>query len=228
MSKKAMSATLPVFALVAMMASLGLGVQDARAEVAVMHYAGYGFEEGGFQHSTPGQELNVMTRITNVHAQNPFFPYSPDANEYTVVLTGLVSQGEQTEEGVTTIFYGDGRLEIYEDSSFDSTWDEVPSIGNPPTTFTNGELWLSGNFMSFMLVIVRESGQGYFEGSFQLEGGTARPYVEGDAYTFAGILADPSQPYLPTGYDFAADGEIWIHETTATESSSWSAVKALF
>lgn len=228
MSKQARKAAAPFMVLLALFATFGFGIDEARAEVAMLHYAGYGLEEGGFQQSEPGQELNIMARITNINAINPSIPYDPEGNEYTVVLSGLVSGGEDVQAGITTIHYGGGRLEIYEDSAFNSGWEEIPIIGSPPAAFLDGELWLSGNFQGFTLEVVRETGQGYYQGNFQVDGGLAMPYVQGDAYTFAGILAEPTQPYLPDGYEFAVDGEIWVHETTATRDSSWSAVKSLF
>jgi hypothetical protein len=213
---------------------LGLGVLAMLAtpllaqEDIVIHFSGYGYEVGGFDWSYPGDELHLIAHITSVDSPNPL-PYSPADYEYTLAVTGMISNGEVDEgAGFTSITYNLGFFEIFEDASFNSDWNEYPSIPDPPSTFMDGSVWLSGPFNDFTINLVRDFGQGAFEGHISLTGGTAIAYFTEDAYTFGGTLIPPHNPGIPDGYELSVDGEVWVEAPVAAESSTMSQIKALY
>lgn len=197
-------------------------------------YEGFGvehdYENEGFDFSHPGDEINLIARVTNVDSDIPGAPWYYEDNEYTLVVTGLISNGEMVEGDMSTIIYNWGNLQIYEDSSFNSDWDEIPVIGSPPPTFADGNLWLTGDFIDFTLLVWRDMGMGMFEGHIDITGGSAYDFFqsEQDAYTFAGLLVPPHNPGIPDHYHLSFDGELWVRASTAVGNQSWSALKALF
>jgi hypothetical protein len=204
------------------------GVGMALDEDIVVDFEGFGYEAGGFDFSDPGDELHLITRITNIVAPQPDFPYDPITYEYTLVVTGLISNGEMVDGSMSTIVYNLGTLAIYEDSSFNSSWDEYPEIGNPPSSFFDGTLYLYGDFTDFTMVLFRDLGIGSFEGHVSLTGGSAMDWFSAEGYTFGGTLIPPHNPGIPDGYHLSLDGELWVEEPVATHESTWSSFKALY
>jgi hypothetical protein len=147
-------------------------------------------------------------------------PYFPDDFEYTLVVTGLMSNGEVDEGGYSTIVYNLGLMEIYEDASFNSDWVD-------PGTFMDGTLWLSGPFYQFGMVLFRDLGMGSFDGNLTLNAGAVIDYFEEEAYIFGGNLIPPHNPGIPENFDMSIDGEVWGN-STPTEDSSLSKIKALY
>ena len=198
----------------------------AQTEDIFIHFAGNGLEEGGFDWSDPGDELNIIAIVTNIEFPPELsIPYNPDY-EYTLVVTGLISNGEIVESGASTIVYNMGAFALYEDTSPDASWDEAPAVGTPPASFTDGTLWLSGPFTDFIMWIVRDWAIGNFEGHIDLNGGSAFPsFPSTEAYTFGGALWPPHSPTIPPGYDVSIDGEAWVIPTAET---TWTKVKGLY
>ncbi len=212
--------------LLSMILLLGLAFGSI-GETIITHFEGFGYEEGGIEYSAPGDMASYVARITSIEFTQPGFPYFPDDNEYTLVVSGLVSNGEMVDGGVTTIIYNLGTLAIYEDPSFNSDWDEFPGFPDPPSTFTDGTLWLTGDFVDFTMVIYWGVGIGSFEGHVLLNDGSAMPWFTEEGYTFGGNLFPPhSDP--PEGYDFSLDGKLLVEEPVATLNSSWSSLKAIY
>lgn len=221
--KKSLLTSLLVTALLVWVASPLL----AQEESIVIHFSGYGYEAGGFEWSYPSDELHLISHVTSITSSNPL-PYTPADNEYTLVVTGLISNGEIDEGGgFTTITYNLGFFEIYEDPSFNSDWNEFPSIPTPPSTFFDGTVWLSGPFTDFTMTLMRDFGQGFFEGHISLTGGSAASYFTEEAYTFGGTLVPPHNPGIPPGYDLSLDGEVHTGYV-ATDETTMSQIKALY
>jgi hypothetical protein len=197
----------------------------AQTEI-IIHFAGYGLEFGGFDWSEPGDELNIITKVTSITGP-PGLPYDPDNNEYTLVVTGLMSIGEVDEGGYSTVVYNLGVIEIYEDTSFNSDLDEPAAIGSPPSTFLDGSLWLTGPFYQFGMVLFRSYAIGNFDGELTLNGGSAIGAFEEEAYIFGGYVEPPHNPGIPPHYDMTIDGEVWGN-STATDESTFSQIKALY
>jgi hypothetical protein len=221
--KKLFKASLLVVALMVLMATPLLAQDDI-----IIHFSGYGYETDGFDWSYPSDELHLISEVTSITGTVPP-PYDPVTNEYTLVVTGLISNGEIDEGGgFTSITYNLGLFEIYEDPSFNADWNEYPSIPTPPSTFFDGSVWLSGPFSDFTMTLYRDAGQAAFEGHIALSGGSAFPYFTEEAYTFGGSLVPPHNPGFPPGYDLSIDGEVWVEPAIATGSSSMSLIKALY
>jgi len=198
------------------------------SETIITHFEGFGYEEGGIDYSAPGDILHFVARVTSIDFYQSGFPYYPDLNEYTLVVTGLVSNGEMVDGAETIIIYNLGALAIYEDPSFNSSWDEYPGFPDPPSTFTDGSLWLSGDFTDFTMLIYWDYGIGSFEGHVSLNGGSAMPWFTEEGYTFGGELFPPHIPDIPAGYDLSLDGKLLVEEPVATFESTWSSVKAIY
>lgn len=190
----------------------------AQSEI-IIHFSGFGIETGGFDYSAPGDELRLITHVTSI-AGPPALPYFPGSYEYTLVVTGLLSNGEVDEGMYSSIVYNLGQVDIYEDASFNSDWSNSG-------TFMDGSLWLSGPFFQFSMVLFRDLGMGSFDGELTLTAGSAADYFEQDAYIFGGNLIPPHNPGIPQGYDMSIDGEVWGN-STATNQSSLSKIKALY
>ena len=197
----------------------------AQTEI-IIHFSGFGWEQGGFDDSNGGDELQLVTHVTSITGP-PGLPYYPDQFEYTLVVFGLLSNGEVDQGGYSTISYNAGFVEIYEDDSFNSDWDEIPAEGNPPGSFLDGTLWLSGPFYQFNMVLFRDLGMGSFDGELTLASGSAIDHFEEEAYIFGGNLVPPHNPGIPEHYHMSIDGEVWGN-ATATDQSSLSKIKALY
>jgi hypothetical protein len=185
----------------------------------IIHFAGFGLETGGFDYSAPGDELRLITHVTSI-AGPPALPYFPDDYEYTLVVTGLLSNGEVDQGGYSTIVYNLGHIDIYEDASFNSDWSNS-------STFMDGSLWLAGPFYQFSMVLFRDLGMGAFDGQLTLDAVSAIDAFEEEAYFFGGNLIPPHNPGIPQGYDMSIDGEVWA-QATAVKESSLSKIKALY
>jgi hypothetical protein len=189
-------------------------------EEIVIHFSGFGLETDGFDFSAPGDELQLITHVTSI--SGPLgLPYFPDDYEYTLTVSGLISNGEIDEGAYSTIVYNLGQVDIYEDAAFNTDW-------NDPGTFSDGTLWLSGPFFQFSMVLFRDMGMGSFDGQLTLESGSAFGFFEEQAYIFGGNLIPPHNPGIPPGYDMSIDGEVWGNAAVPTESSSLSTIKALY
>ncbi len=196
----------------------------------VIHFSGYGYEAGGFDWSYPSDELHLISHVTSVTSPDPI-PFDTGVNEYTLVVTGLISNGEITDPNLpvrTTITYNLGFFEIFEDPAQNSDWNEYPSIATPPSTFMDGSVWLSGPFTDFTMELFRDYGTASFEGHITLTGGSAISYFTENAYTFGGTMIPPHNPGFPPGYDLSVDGEVWVEAPIATETSTISGIKALY
>jgi hypothetical protein len=189
------------------------------ADAIVIHFSGFGLEEGGFDWSEPGDELQLITHVTSISGPVGL-PYFPNDFEYTLVVTGLMSNGEVDEGSYSTVVYNLGLLEIFEDGTFNSDWTDG-------STFMDGTLWLSGPFYQFGMVLFRDLGMGSFEGSVTLTAGAAIDAFEEEAYFFGGNLIPPHNPGIPAGYDMSIDGEVHAMATPVAESSL-SKIKALY
>ncbi len=213
----------PVLVIVLLLVSAG---SPFAQDNTIVHFSGFGYEAGGFDWSYPNDELHLIAEVTSM--VGPLgLPYAPGSNEYTLVVTGLSSNGEIDYGNYSTVVYNLGFFEIYQDPSFNADWNEFPTIPIPPSTFFDGELWLSGEFYEFGIVLFRDQGFGSYEGSMTLSGGSARSWFGDEAYLFGGELQPPHNPGIPPGYDMSLDGEVWIDQV-AVDESNFSKIKALY
>jgi hypothetical protein len=191
----------------------------------IIHVSGYGRETGHFAVSVPGDTLWLATRITSIDGAGDL-PYAPATNEYTLVLAGLISEGEVTSGGVSTIHYREGRLAVFADPSFNSSWQDLPLGSQPPASFLDGELWLTASIADLCFTVWRDLGMGVFECMVALDGGSAQPWCP--PFLTCGGTSIPAPPtFAEVGYDLAVDGELW-QENVLAARNSLSRIKSLY
>lgn len=206
---------------------LTLAALAGTAGAAEIDYVGYAWESGGLATSQPGDQLSVATVITQA---DPLFGMDLGAQEATLYIDGLLSQGAATDPvtGATVISYTGGTLAIFAGPARNHDWGTNPANATVPSTFTDGALVFAGNFTGFTLSLL-PSGMGIFEGQVDGAGGSALggPCVN-CAYTFAGTFAGPTGANIPLGYDLQVDGVLSVEQAVAAETSSWGSLKQLF
>lgn len=213
-----------LFTLGALAALAALAGAAGAAEV---DYVGYAWETGGLVVSQPGDRLAVATVITQI---DPMFGVDLGAQEATLYIEGLVSEGAATDPvtGATVISYAGGTLEVHAGAARNHDWGTSPANATVPSTFTDGALVFSGVFRGFTLSLM-PSGVGIFEGQLDGTGGSALGGPCANcAYTFAGTFAGPTGANIPAGYDLQVDGLLSVERAVATQSSSWGSLKQLF
>jgi hypothetical protein len=207
-------------------ASMSLLATVARAEAPTIHFSGYLRETGGFGLSAAGDTLWLASRITSIDGAGEL-PYDPATNEYTLVFVGLISQGEQINSGVSTIRYLPGRLEIYEDPSFNSDYLVLPLGNEPPTSFLDGALWLAGTLPEMGFTLWRDLGMGLFESDFFPDAGSAQPGFPALLTCGGTMVPTYVSTFVDAGYDIAMDGEVW-QEYVPARAGSFGEIKALY
>lgn len=198
----------------------------AGAELPTIHFSGYLHETGGFWFSAAGDTLWLASRITSIDGAGEL-PYDPATNEYTLVFVGLISQGEQIDGGVSTIRYLGGRLEIYEDPSFNSDFLQLPLANEPPASFLDGALWLGGAFPEMGFTLWRDLGMGAFESDLTPDAGSAQPGFPALLTCGGTMVPTYVSTFVEAGYDIAIDGEVW-QEYVPVRSCSFGALKSLY
>lgn len=195
----------------------------AAAQVAIIDYIGFAWEDGGIPASNPGDVLAFTAIATQI---DPIFGVNLLTEEVTVYVSNLVSTGEfDVGGGINLVGYSGGSIEVWADASMDHDWGI-----NPPNaqqgTFTNGSLLLGGNFTSFSLVL-DSTGAGSFEGYIDGVGGTVANACTDCAFTFGGAFG-PDIAQMPDGYHLQIDGVLEVDESVNTQRTSFGAVKALY
>lgn len=161
----------------------------------------------------------------------PFAALPFAGHEYTIVFTGLVSQGtNQTCAGPLCTYntpYTGGAFAIYDDlgPGTAASWCNFGS-------FTDGSVLLSGTFNSFFINGSNFSTVGNFEGDVTFTGGTLLGLVSNPGTGLFTGGTDRRTSLLPTGctfnYSQLLDGKGDLNPPVPTESSSWSNLKALY
>jgi hypothetical protein len=216
MRKKHMLALVLCFTLFLSLSSI------AAAQVAIIDYVGFAWEDGGILPSDPGDIMAFTAVATQIDA---IFGVDLQTDEVTVYVSDLMSTGEVFFAPLTYVGYVGGHIEVYADPSNDHDWGVLPPNGQLGT-FTNGTLLLAGDFTSFTLAL-DGTGAGSFEGLIDGVGGTVASACTGCEFTFGGAFGrDIAQ--IPTGYDLQIDGVLEVDESVSTESKSFGAVKALY
>jgi len=208
-----------LFALIIVLAA----AVPANAQTALVNYVGFGFEDGGFPPSNPGDELTVLTVASSV---DPAFGV-PAGQEVTIVLEGLVSTGEFLSGSNTIITYTGGTLSMYADASNDADWGINPPNASAPASFVNGDLIFEGSFSNFTVFL--NGSIGAYEGDLDATGGSALAQVCSDcAYSFAGIFTTEGGAQVQEGYDFQVDGTLEVDSTIPNDEQSFSTLKTRF
>jgi len=203
---------------------------SAQADVALIDYQGYSYESGGFTPSNPGDLLTIVGVVDNLDVR---FGVNLLTTEITVVASGLVSGGQvDIGGGYLSVAYSYGSLKLYDDPSMDHDYGVNPPNGTAPSTFTNGTLFLGGDFDNFFLYFDTTTGTGAYEGYLTFDEGTGLAtlnQINAPGYTFGGVLSSAAAGgNVPTGYDLQVDGVIQVGPFVAVQPKSWGAVKEMF
>ena len=211
------------------------------AQTTFLEYNSFMFEEDntpgevGFPPSDPGDILTAVGFVANL---GPGLEWGPEWDmgivELTIVLTDLVSTGEQDMgNGLFYIIYTGGTIDIMADPFNDpgytaADYGEEPPNATAPATFWDGEQYLHGEFSSFWMTYYPMLHTGSFEGQFVFTGGTQfDPAGIPDGFTFAGDV-DPFAAQVPIGYDLEAVGQITFDQSVPNEPNTWGQVKNLY
>ncbi len=185
-------------------------------------YIGYGWEDGGFLPSNPGDVLEVTAVATGA---DPVFQIDFGVDELTFHMYDMVSTGEIPIGGGTIMInYVGGYLDIYRDPAQNADWGVNPS----PATFTDGVLAFHGSFNSLTFFYTAD-GNGAFEGYLDgLSGEVIDEVCVGCAYTWGGSFTQAAGAQIPAGYDVQIDGVFELDGAVADEQSTWGDVKSLY
>ncbi len=185
---------------------------------------------------------NVLTNVLAVSLFcSPLAGLDPNdpAKEYTMVWSGLVSQGTVSapfgSSGMkyTTVYTG-GTFSLYEGPVNARAWTTatVPLPGLALPAYTDGTVILSGAIDSLVTLVTQSSlgtVSGSFRGSYRITGGTYQnQFCGGLALT---ALMDglwyPVSP--PSGYTGHNNGKFDAPDcTTPTGTSTWGRLKTLY
>jgi hypothetical protein len=215
----------PLIRLFSCCAVLALALGSASAQVAILDYLGFAWEDGGLPPSNPGDELQVVCITTQA---DPIFGVNLGSEELTLYAYGLTSNGSVPDGfGNTIISYSGGTLELWRDASQDADWGVFPPNASSPSSFMNGSLLLQATFNDFVLLLT-PSGAGAYEGHLDGVAGALISACSDCLYTWGGAFGDGSGAQIPDGYDLQIDGVLEVDEAISQHQDSFGALKALF
>jgi hypothetical protein len=171
---------------------------DASPIIDVLDYQGFAWM--GDPLAAPGSGFGGVGTVDEWS-----FPFHDPSKFYTWVMSDLVSLGGSDLGGVYYAQYSGGMFSIYEDDTADYTYDSVPGSGvAEPTGFDDGTLWLQAQFDLFEYYWDPGMGLGAFQGTLQINGGSAAPhFAEPGLFTFGGTTTGA---FMPEGYYVKVDG----------------------
>jgi len=186
----------------------------------------------GFPQSDPGDVLAGAGFVENLGAE---LDWNPDLVQLSWVMGDLTSLGQSDlGNGLLFITYNGGTLDIVADTygapGYTSPQYGVePPNATAPATFADGEVYLHGEFYSFLMVYDTMKKSGFFEGHLFFVGGSQLSSTAGsaEAYTVAGTVGPEHAP-VPGGYDLESVGHITFDVELEPEEHTWGQVKALY
>ena len=201
-----------------------------------------GWGAGG--RSSPGERLDL---VGTVHLFESRYPADLAHNEYTIVLSGLISTGSvDVGNGLyATAFYW-GQFVMYEDPSGNSTYDGNPPNGTVPSSFADGALLLSGVTDFFYVFDGTGTGTRAWAADLHVQS-TVVPELlyPGNTVHLRGSYITDSQSLLP-GYSLSTSldlvlvppwdpppplppAPVWdCASTVGVESRPWGSIKRLY
>jgi hypothetical protein len=202
----------------------------ARADINIIDYQGYAWEDGGFLPSNAADEFNIVGITDNVDA---IFNVNLGVDELTIYATDLISTGQaDLGFGVYSVNYIGGVLQVWQDPAMNHDYGINPPNGTAPSTFVDGTLLLGGTFDYFVLFYDSNSGVGSYEGTITWNSGSALGAINGiqnDGFHFGGVLNNAAASgSVPEGYDLQVDGVIEVKVIVAVEKTTWSEIKGLY
>jgi len=191
--------------------------------LSLIDFTGYSYETGTFPPSNPGDLLNLVAIADGL--TQPLV-WDPNSYEYTMHLSGLISQGAQQggPDNIVVVYTG-GNFDLYEDSSYNAALGINPPNATVPGTFMDGTHFLGGQLNAFTIFYNTRFNSGAFEADVTFVNGAhfgdLGPQTTG--YTFGGVFRFDT----PQGYDLQWDGQILL-DPVAVETVTWGQVKSAF
>ena len=165
-----------------------------------------------------GGSATVYGKIVNGGAVATPLPLDFANYGYTIVVTGLV----QDTAGATSLFSG-GTVAIYQDAATAADWAN-------PATFTDGTAILTGSLVAFQRTMLTGT-LGSGAGTVDWTGGTRLAELspaDQTGWPFLTAVSRAASQVQP-GYSERWDGKVEpTGDVVATESASWSDLKASF
>jgi hypothetical protein len=186
----------------------------------------------GFPPSDPG---DILSGVGYIESVGPELNWDLGVNQITWYMTDLISTGPiDLGNGMFYVVYTAGTLDIvadaYNDPGFtDADYGIEPPNATAPSTFTDGEVYLHGEFYNFYMTYHPTLHVGSYEGYVIWTGGTQLNDLIPDpqGYTIAGTV-DPYAIPVPDGYDLESVGQVIFDPIIPTEDSTWGQVKNLY
>jgi len=198
----------------------------ASAQVYTIDYLGYGWEQTPGPLKAAGDELVITSTADNI---DPAFGVDLTTEEVTLHVYGLISSGPVDMGGYMVVDYTGGFMDIYEDPAMNADWGTNPPNAVSPSTFSDGSLFFTGQFLDFTMYFDPSGSSGSFSGHLNGLGGSILGSVcTNCVYTWGGAWTSDAGAQIPLGYDYQIDGVFEIDSAVPNETTSWGNVKALF
>jgi hypothetical protein len=224
MKKTAIAFLVGVFALGAAQTS------PAGAASLLLDYVGFDYESPNPDPSQFGEVGSGYVSVGEVPVLFAPLVFNQAANEYTYVISGLLSVNRQIVGPFIIVDYSAGNLSVYEDDRGTGTafdYGTNPPNATAPSTFNDGTLYLSGPVTNFRFVFNTADNSGSFEGEFEATGGSQLaniPAGDRKGWTFAGATSNALD--IPEGYAHQIDGQVILEQVVPTRDASWGRLKA--
>jgi hypothetical protein len=174
-----------------------------------------------------GTHLDAVGVISGAESPLDYLQPQDSTREYTMYISGLVSQGTITSgppgaQTYTTVYNG-GAIEVFEDLTPDHDFGTFPPNATVPSTFVDGDLMLEGQFW-YLLVETNDF-------SFSRVGGlSGYPFFYGfinctsDVFGTLSWAPDAAAP----GYLFGHNGWISLDCADPAATTTWGRIKATY
>jgi len=193
--------------------------------------------------SANGSNLTVVGVVDCF--SGPFFDVDPAADEYTVKISGAVSQGTTVQsmqlgpdlfEIKSTVYLG-GSFEVWKGGAAANFADNPPNAA-VPSTFMDGTLFLVGNIELIQVDVTFVNGA-YAGGSINTFSDPAEVFTGGSAFERVNVGGEGC-PLLITGgwnvtpsalrpgYCAEVEAKTDVDCPTQTETTTWGLVKSLY
>jgi hypothetical protein len=224
MKKTAIAFLVGVFALG------GLAAPSAGTPLLLIDYVGFDYESPNPNPAQFGEIGSGYVSLGEVPVLYAPLVFNQTANEYTYVISGLISTNRQSIGSYIVVDYSPGTLAVYEDDrTLGTTHDYGINPPNPtaPSTFSDGTPYLNGPLSNFRFVFNTSDNSGSFEGEFSATGGSQLsniPPSDRNGWTFAGATSNALN--IPQGYAHQIDGQVILEQVVPTRDASWGRLKA--
>lgn len=208
----------------------GLATPSAGTPLLLVDYVGFDYESPNPDPSQFGELGSGYVSVGECPVLYAPLVFNHAANQYTYVISGLISINRQNVGPFIVVDYSAGNLSVYEDDkTLGTAFDYGVNPPNPtaPSTFNDGTLYLSGPITNFRFVFNTSDNSGSFEGEFAATGGSQLsniPASDRSGWTFAGATSNSLD--IPAGYAHQIDGQVILEQAVPARDASWGRLKA--